>query len=68
MSVGTASALDAERLELLHDLVEVVGAPGRDHDVAALPRQRERGRATDPRPDPGDDRDADRRSLTGGPR
>ena len=57
VSVGTASACTPSRLELADDLVEVVGPPGRDHDVAAVARERERGRTADAGTDPGDDRE-----------
>ncbi len=51
-------------LELAHHLVEVVGSPRRDHDVAALVRQRQRGRAPDAGTDPGDDGDPGRPGIS----
>ena len=49
--------LHADRLQLDDDLVEVLGPPGRDHDVAAVAREGERGGTADPGTDPGDHRE-----------
>ena len=51
VSVGTASARAPSCLELGDDLVEVLGPPGRDHDVAPVAR-RARARSTGRCPGP----------------